>query len=438
MGHADVVKKLSGTSSQLSVFRTASASGKAEGACREEPRRSTANPNFCSSLRITARYTRLLMDRRSALKALGLLAGAAALEGCAARHVVQAVTPLQAASPLLKLPKVNVQADREIRTVVGLRPFRPSGFVVKTQKLDSKLVVHNYGHGGGGVTLSWGTGELACREVDRTGDKNVAVLGCGAVGLATARLLQERGCNVTIYAKELTPHTTSNIAGAQWFPFMVFHRGQQSPDFMSRFVEASHLSNARYQVMVGQRYGIRWLPNYSMGDAPIANGGLLSLDSPLRDLLPDMRDLQPAENPFPFPAVRQFQTMMIEPNTYLPAVMEDFRIAGGQIQVREFAGVADLQELPQQVIVNCTGLGAKMLFGDEELTPVKGQLTFLLPQPEVQYCTLPPDLYMFPRSDGILLGGTHQTGVWSLDPDLQAKAQIVAEHARIFREMRSG
>jgi glycine/D-amino acid oxidase-like deaminating enzyme len=321
--------------------------------------------------------------------------------------------------------------------VVGLRPFRPSGFVVRAQKFDDKLVVHNYGHGGGGVTLSWGTGELACREVDRTGAKSTAVLGCGAVGLATARLLQERGCTVTIYAKDLPPHTTSNIAGAQWFPVTVFHRGQQSSDFMAQFVEAAHIANARYQVMVGPRYGIRWLPNYVMSEEPIPNGGLLSLDSPIRDLVAEMRDLQPAENPFPFPVVRQFQTMMIEPNTYLPAIMEDFRIAGGQIQVREFASIGELQQLPQQVIVNCIGLGAKMLFGDDELTPIKGQLTILLPQPEVQYCTLPPDLYMFPRTDGILLGGTHQAGVWSLEPDLQAKAQILSEHARIFREMRS-
>jgi D-amino-acid oxidase len=378
------------------------------------------------------------MDRRSALKALGVLAGAAALEGCAAKHVASATaSPPPASAPqLINLPKVNVQPDREIRTVVGLRPFRPSGFVVSGQKVDDKLVVHNYGHGGGGVTLSWGTGELACREVDRTGEKNIAVLGCGAVGLATARLLQERGCAVTIYAKDLPPDTTSNIAGAQWFPFFVFQRSHQTPEFMARLVEASHIANRRYQIMVGARYGIRWLPNYRMGQDPIPNGGLLSLDSPIRDLIPEMRDLQPAENPFPFPHVRQLYTMMIEPNTYLPAVMEDFRIAGGQIKVQEFRNLAELQTLPQPVIVNCTGLGAKMLFGDDELTPVKGQLTILLPQPEIQYVTLPEDFYMFPRSDGILLGGTHEIGVWSLEPDLQAKQRIVAEHQRIFREMR--
>jgi glycine/D-amino acid oxidase-like deaminating enzyme len=175
-----------------------------------------------------------------------------------------------------------------------------------------------------------------------------------------------------------------------------------------------------------------------MTQTAITGGGLHSLDSPIRDLLPEMRDLSASENPFPFPFVRQFQTMMIEPNTYLPTMMEDFRIAGGQIQVREFRSIGELKELPQPVIVNCTGLGAKALFGDDELTPVKGQLTILLPQPEIQYCTLAEDVYMFPRGDGVLLGGTHESGVWSLEPNLQAKARIMAEQARIFREMRSG
>src|ERR1700749_3615103 len=55
------------------------------------------------------------------------------------------------------LPPVRVSPDREIRTVVGLRPYRPSGFVVRAEKIGDTLVVHNYGHGGSGITLSWGT-----------------------------------------------------------------------------------------------------------------------------------------------------------------------------------------------------------------------------------------------------------------------------------------
>jgi D-amino-acid oxidase len=69
--------------------------------------------------------------------------------------------------------------------------------------------------------------------------------------------------------------------------------------------------------------------------------------------------------------------------------------------------------------------------------PVKGQLTFLLPQPEIQYAVVPGDLYMFPRSDGILLGGTHETGVWSLDPDLAAKERILSRHREFFEHFRA-
>src|SRR6186997_555707 len=90
-----------------------------------------------------------------------------------------------------RLGRVLVSADRIIRTDVGFRPFRPSGFVVRAETLGDKLLVHNYGHGGAGVTLSWGTADLAVEQVAASGRRGpVAVLGGGVVGLATARLLQ--------------------------------------------------------------------------------------------------------------------------------------------------------------------------------------------------------------------------------------------------------
>jgi D-amino-acid oxidase len=70
------------------------------------------------------------------------------------------------------------------------------------------------------VTLSWGTAELAVAEVLKTRAKRVAVLGCGAVGLATARLLQTAGVQTNIYAKEFPPNTLSDVAGARWYPFV--------------------------------------------------------------------------------------------------------------------------------------------------------------------------------------------------------------------------
>src|SRR5215510_11839439 len=75
--------------------------------------------------------------------------------------------------------------------------------------------------------------------------------------------------------------------------------------------------------------------------------------------------------------------MLIEPAIYLAAVLADFRVAGGKVVVQNFRDLTEVMGLKEPVVVNCTGLGAKALFNDEELIPVKGQLTFLTPQPEL-------------------------------------------------------
>jgi glycine/D-amino acid oxidase-like deaminating enzyme len=113
-----------------------------------------------------------------------------------------------------RLAPVRVSPERIIRIDVGLRPFRPSGFRVAREALGDKTLVHNYGHGGGGITLSWGTAKLAVELGFDASKPDCAVLGCGAVGLATARLLQERGARVRIYAREggQRPRTTTTAS----------------------------------------------------------------------------------------------------------------------------------------------------------------------------------------------------------------------------------
>jgi len=128
--------------------------------------------------------------------------------------------------------------------------------------------------------------------------------------------------------------------------------------------------------------------------------------------------------------------MLIEPPVYLNAVMRDFLLAGGRIVIREFDSVQAVLALPEQVILNCTGLGARAIFHDEELMPIKGQLSILLPQPEIDYIALTDEYYMFPRKDGILLGGTHERGVWTLEPNPAAAERIIEAHVKIFGAMR--
>ncbi|HSE12298.1 MAG TPA: FAD-dependent oxidoreductase [Rudaea sp.] len=391
------------------------------------------------------------MNRRHFIRQTGLLGSALAastafplLSGCSPATVAGSVRRRDCAAPdtsfsggACGLPPVNVAADREIRTVVGLRPFRPSGFVVRAESLGDTLVVHNYGHGGAGITLSWGTSKLAV-DIGAPGHRGaVAVIGCGAVGLANARLLQEAGFDVTIYTKAMPPETTSNIAGGQWFPAFSSDPAKRTEAFNEQLLAAATYAYRRYQIMIGPRFGVRWMRNYFLGHHAFNEDGYIGERGPLRAMLPELRDLAPGEHPFSgYEFVRRLDTLIVEPPIYLAAMLDEFRLAGGRIVVREMADRAAIQALPEKLVFNCTGLGAKTLFDDDELTPVKGQLTILLPQPEVEYAVLHGDLYMFPRSDGIVLGGTHEEGVWSLEPDPERKQEILAGHKALFDSFR--
>jgi glycine/D-amino acid oxidase-like deaminating enzyme len=87
-------------------------------------------------------------------------------------------------------------------------------------------------------------------------------------------------------------------------------------------------------------------------------------------------------------------------------------------------------------VFNCTGLGAGALFGDTELTPMRGQLAVLLPQPEIGYATETDDgMYMFSRSDGVILGGTADRGDWSTAVDPATTDRLLARHAAIARRL---
>ena len=380
------------------------------------------------------------MNRRN------FLTGAAATAALLAAAQSRALTALASTR---KLAPVNVARDRIIREVVGLRPYRSEGFVVAAEKLGNKLLIHNYGHGGAGITLSWGTATLAVDLAQGTepravasgtrrtfGAPHFAVIGSGVNGLSTARLLQRRygnaGATVTIYAKDLPPNTTSIIAGGFWSPTSAFDDAAITPQFKEQFRKACHLSNRAFQLLAGTEYGVRWIDTFE----------LIQNEVNLTRELPGGNDLYPAPeihrdptNYFGYKFARQYSTMLIEPQTYLNALLRDFYIAGGKVVVKEFRDPHELMRLAEPIVFNCTGLGARALFNDQKLGPVRGQLEILLPQPEIDYCYLTSG-YMFPRHDGIVLGGTFDHDDWSLEPRAEQRDWILETHTEVMKAMR--
>jgi glycine/D-amino acid oxidase-like deaminating enzyme len=149
--------------------------------------------------------------------------------------------------------------------------------------------------------------------------------------------------------------------------------------------------------------------------------------------------LGPGQHPFPSPYAHQYRLMMIDPAIYLEAVLDDVRAAGGEVVERTLETMTDIQALGEDVVVNCTGLGARALVGDDTLVPIKGQLTLLEPQPDVSYAlkSTVADLYMFPRRNAVVLGGSHQRGDWSLEPDPREASRIFDQHRALFEVMTS-
>ena len=238
-------------------------------------------------------------------------------------------------------------------------------FVVRAEQLGTKTIIRGDGHGGGGVTLSWGTAQLAVEEALRTGQSSAAVLGCGAVGLATASLLQRHGWAVTIYARDLPPNTTSNIAGGQWFPSSVFDENRVTPALEAQYVRAARIAYRAFQDLASDAYGVRWLENYVVHRAPL-------MDGRLRQALADLTGHPGASAGRT--SVRSYFRPTLHGHADRARDLSPCRAPGLHGRGRkgracgEFTGVPEIIQLAEPIVVNCTGLGTKTLFGDEGCT----------------------------------------------------------------------
>jgi glycine/D-amino acid oxidase-like deaminating enzyme len=416
------------------------------------------------------------MTRRDLLRNGGLALASFGVGGCAKfapRHAARRggapAEAIRAPRMPINLAPVNASWDRVIRTTIGLRPHRDSGFVLRADKLDDKLLVHNYGHGGAGMSLAWGCGSMVADFAMQQSERRVAVLGCGSPGLTAARQLQRRGFQVTIYAMSIPPDTTSNMSLAGYTPVSgLVSPDKRTPAWDAQFREAAEISYRQLQLMVGAGYGVYWQDAYSATDNPNGGGGGGGGNNEgTGDLLPEhlrgpqnREVLGPGEHPFPSQYAIRRTNLRIEPSIYLEALVRDVWRNGGRIEIRKFVTPRDLMSLAEPVIVNCTGLGSKSLFNDDELVPVKGQLTVLVPQSEVTYSASgrppgmpapppgapggggggafnPNNATMNARSDGLVIGNMMERGNWSLDINEEVRKRVVDAAVKFFSAMQA-
>ncbi|MFI4861661.1 MAG: FAD-dependent oxidoreductase [Phycisphaerales bacterium JB063] len=321
--------------------------------------------------------------------------------------------------PIATLPSPDLADHQVLRFVAGLRPYRQGTVRIARDRLGTQTLIHHYGHGGAGFTLSWGTAEEAADllQPTHTPPQTVAVLGGGVVGLTTAVVLLERGYRVTLYTQAITPHTTSDLAGAQFAPSLV------ECDDHARLERWVRASAKRFLPLRGKDYGVYERANYTTANAAPA----------LRKLPTDLFPTRQFHRlPFAGPprSGRVHQTLLIEPPVYLPRMLQRLHELGGMVERRTFDNPQDITRLPHAAVVNCLGLGSGDLFPDRALTPMRGQLVHLKPQ------ALPYLLshagYLFPRHDAVVLGGTVERGVDNTTPSERACQNILNTHRNFF------
>ena len=376
-----------------------------------------------------------MRDRRNFLKTTSLLGLMAGVSSCAGTSgMVRSEKYSVARGPFIK---PNFSSDRVVKETVGLRPFRTLGPRLETEKLDQKTIVHNYGHGGSGWSLSWGTGNIAAEMAVATGEKSFAVLGCGVVGLTTARLLQRRGYAVNIYTKDLPPDVTSSKATGTWSPASrLIEKDKVTPAFMEMYKKASQFSFKMYQNLLGLNDIVQWVPSYRVSYGRNENNiGERFAELP-NDFLPESEILN--DSPFDAPLVTKGVRLFYNVPSYLKFHMDEFLAFGGKIHVREFKSLEAIDALPEKCVVNCTGLGSRELFNDQELTPIRGQLSFLVPQPEINYSLNTEGGYCIPRRDGLVVGASDNAriGSWDTQPDPDQTERAIAALREVMKGMR--
>jgi D-amino-acid oxidase len=383
---------------------------------------------------------------RASRRAMLMGWAATSLAGCAVTNGARHGSSSFATLPLAPL---RMDAGRITRISVCTRPFRAAGPRLDVETVANKRVVHNYGHGGSGWSLAWGSSTIAARRAMEGGVRDVAVLGCGALGLTSALLLRRAGAKVTIYAKERMPETRSARATGTWSPdSRIAEADKVAPDFPALWEEMARRSYATYQTYVGlPGEPVSWSDRYILLDdavptqaspSPPQSIRFAGYGGRLRGLAPPYRSLSPGEHPFPVGRVRHGSSMQFNIAALSHLLINDFLLEGGRIVTMTFTTPADLARLKEPVVVNCTGYGARALWKDETITPVRGQIAWLAPQPEVRYGLYYRHVSVLSRPDGILVQQAGESDMWGYgiadeSPDRREAEEAIATIASLYR-----
>jgi hypothetical protein len=191
---------------------------------------------------------------------------------------------------------------------------------------------------------------------------------------------------------------------------------------------------------------VEWTDRYTLSDMSPTdvqanrrrddNLGFAHYQDRVADLTPHSQDLPPGSHPFPTRYARRNSSLTFNIAGYSRQLVTDFLIEGGKIERVEFHSPSELNQLPQKVVINATGYGARALWKDESIIPVRGQIAWLIPQPEVNYGVMYKTVSVLSRRDGIAVqdGGKGEMDGYN-DPNEQPDRGAAESAVRVVAEL---
>ena len=226
----------------------------------------------------------------------------------------------------------------------------------------------------------------------------IIVVGAGVSGLTTGIRLLEEGWSVKIMTEDVSPNTVSDVAAAWWYPFLVEPVDKTNKWASETFDELLRLKNVEGVECITMRKGREYLdeicepPRWSLG-------------------LPHFRILDQEEIVKKYKFGWEMEAPVIEMNSYMPWLLSKFKELGGTLELQKFNSIKDVSG---NLIVNCSGLGARKFCSDDKVIPVRGQVIYIEQDPGFGRFDQQPETltYTIPRRDFTVLGGTAQKGDW--------------------------
>ena len=252
----------------------------------------------------------------------------------------------------------------------------------------------------------------------------VVVVGAGAIGLTVAVRLAEAGFETHVLARDLPLETTSAVAAALWYPYRA-----APPQAVTRWAGRTYAELVRLAAE-HPASGVRLVPGTELLAAPAGPG---SPSAPWwRAAVPA---LETVRDPTPVHSWGwRLDLPVADTSVYLPWLVDRLRAAGGTL-TRSW-----LPALPSSgLVVNCTGLAARGLVGDLGVHPVRGQVVRVDGAGVSEWLLEQGDparpLYVVPRLDDVVVGGTAEVDDWTLTPDPATAVALVARAAELVPQL---